>query len=196
MKSALRILLLAVAFMAASATTYLAIHKWGAVKPASSGERQQDTIAGVPGLREGEIIALPEVTTLTGAKVSLANLKEERLLCVFISSRCAGCTRDADLWKDLKLTARTRGVAFYLIDIGDDATEVGKLSSAYDLQDLPILIDPSKRIGKSLRVELVPQYLLVTRSGQVLHRWDGIQHYDRTNGSEQLARYFEPERKN
>jgi peroxiredoxin len=196
MKSSLRILLLAVAFMAASATTYLAIHKWSVVKPASAGEKQQDTIAGVPGLREGEIITFPEVTTLTGARVSLANVKEERLLCVFISSRCAGCTRDAELWKDLNVTARTRDVAFYLIDVGDDATEVGKLSSAYNLQDLPILVDPAKRIGKSLRVEFVPQYLLVTRGGQVLHRWDGIQHYDRTNGSEQLARYFEPHREN
>jgi len=189
-------LFLAVAFMAASATTYLAIHKWRAVKPADSGERPQDTIAGVPGLREGDIIALPEVTTLAGAKVSLANVKEERLLFVFISARCAGCTRDAELWKDLNVTARTRGVAFYLIDIGDDATEVEKLSSAYELQSLPILVDPAKRIGKSLRVEFVPQYLLVTRLGQVLHRWDGIQHYDRTSGSERLARFFEPDGKN
>jgi len=144
----------------------------------------------------GDIIALPEVTTLTGVKVSLANVKEERLLCVFISSRCAGCTRDADLWKDLNATARTRGVAFYLIDIGDDATEVEKLSSAYNLQGLPILIDPTKRIGKSLSVGLVPQYLLFSRRGEVLHRWDGIQHYDRTTGSEQLARFFEPAGKN
>ena len=90
------------------------------------------------------------------------------------------------------MTARTKGVAFFLIDVGDDATEVGKLISAYNLQDLPILIDPAKQIEKRLRVGLVPQYLLISRGGQVLHRWDGIQHYDKTNGSEQLARYFEP----
>ena len=38
----------------------------------------------------------------------------------------------------------------------------------------------------------VPQYILFNGNGQVLRRWDGIRHYDKTNGSGQLAEFFQP----
>lgn len=194
MKTFFKVVILLVAFAAASGATYIAIRKGNASEPVKSGEHRKDTIDGINGLSEGETVTLPTLSTPNGEKVNLANLKEERLLCVFIGSVCSGCVRDADLWRDLSSEATKRGVAFYLVDIGDDATELEKFSSAYNLQSLPLLFDPSQnqRIGPRLKVGFMPQYVLFTREGEVIHRWDGVRNYNKQGGPEQLDQFFEP----
>lgn len=190
MKSILKTSLLIIAFLAAPAT-YVAF-KWHAAESVSSSGHRNDTIDGVNGLSEGERVTLPALTTLSGDQVNLANTKEERLLCVFISGRCSGCTMDAALWNDLQAEARKRGVALYLIDIAETLEETKRFSSTYKIDHLPILFDPKDEVGQTLRVEMLPQYILFTRSGEVIHRWDGIRRYDKKNGAAELARFFQP----
>ena len=193
MKTTLRVILLVLAFAAASGATYVAFRGRNASEPVKSGQHQQDdTIEGISGLSEGEMVTLPTLTTPNGEKVNLANVKEERLLCVFIGSLCSGCTRDADLWRDLSGEASKRGVAFYLVDIGDELPELEQFSSAYNLQTLPLLYDPNQKVGPRLKVGFLPQYVLFTRAGQVVHRWDGVRNYNKQAGPEQLAQFFEP----
>lgn len=196
MKPFLKILLLVAAFTVASGATYVALHGWSAVehKPtaASTPVGRQDTLEDVSGLTEGEVVTLPQLTTLTGETVSLASLGKERLLCVFISTRCPGCTRDAELWQELNKEATKRDASFYLINVSDGRAELERFVAAYNLQQLSILFDPTHKVGPQLKVGFVPQYILFNRSGQVLHRWDGIRHYDKSGGSEQLAEFFQP----
>ncbi len=191
MKRLLKVILLVVAFIAASAATYVAIQKWNAVEPVMSGKQHQDTLEGVSGLTEGETVTLPQLSTLNGQTVNLGNLREERLLCVFISTRCPGCAMDADLWRDLNEESGKRGVAFYLIDVGDELDDLEKFRSAHGLHNLPILLDPNHKVGPQLKVGFLPQYILFTRNGRVLHRWDGIRHYDQPTGAEKLAEFFQ-----
>lgn len=190
MKSILKAVILIIAFLAAPAT-YVAL-RWNAVEKVSSANHRKDTIDGVNGLSEGERVTLPTLTTLAGEQVNLSNLKEEQLLCVFISGRCSGCTMDAALWNDLQAEARKRGVAFYLVDIAQTLEELNRFSSTYKIDHLPILFDPKDEVGQTLRVEMLPQYILFTRSGEVIHRWDGIRRYDKKNGLAELARFFQP----
>lgn len=210
MKILLKILLLVLAFTVASGATYIGVKKWRASHPVKSGTQPEstvagkqpeaavagkhgeDTIEGINGLAEGETVTLPTLTTPNGERVNLANLKEERLLCAFVGSICSGCTLDVELWRDLPGEASKRGVAFYLIDISDDLPELKNFSSAYNLKDLPLLYDPNKRVGPQMKVEFLPQYILFTRDGQVVHRWDGIRNYNKQAGSEQLSKFFEP----
>ena len=193
MKTTLRVIFLVLAFAAASGATYIVFRGRNASEPVNSGiHRQDDTIEGISGLSEGETVSLPTLTTPKGEQVNLANLKEERLLCVFIASLCSGCTRDVDLWRDLSGEASKRGVAFYLVDIADKLPELEQFSSAYSLQTLPLLYDPTLKVGARLKVGFLPQYVLFTRDGQVVHRWDGIRNYNKQAGPEQLARFFEP----
>ena len=210
MKIFLKMLLLVLAFTVASGATYVAVKKWKANYPVKSGKQPEstvagkqpegavtgkqpeDTIEGINGLSKGETVTLPTLTTPNGERVNLANLKEERLLCAFVGSICSGCSMDAELWRDLPGEASKRGVAFYLIDISDDLPELKKFSSAYNLTDLPLLYDPNKRIGPQMKVEFLPQYILFTRNGQVVHRWDGLRNYNKQAGSEQLSKFFEP----
>jgi peroxiredoxin len=195
MKLLLRIALTVVAFTVASGATYVAIHRWRTVDPKPNAVKttgQQDTLEGVSGLTAGEVVALPQLSTLAGDTVSLGSLEKERLLCVFISTRCPGCTRDAELWHELDKEAARRNASFYLINVSDERAEVERFVAAYDLQQLSILFDPTHKVGPKLKVGFVPQYILFTRNGQVLHRWDGIRHYDKSGGSEQLAEFFQP----
>ena len=195
MKPLLRISLTVVAFVVAAGATYLVVHRSRNVDPRPSAAKttdQQDTLEGVGGLTAGEIVALPQLTTLTGDTVSLGSLGRERLLCVFISTRCPGCTRDAELWQDLNQEAARRGASFYLINVSDERAEIERFVTAYNLQQLSILFDPTHKVGPQLKVGFVPQYILFSANGQVLRRWDGIRHYDKTGGSEELAEFFQP----
>lgn len=195
MKLLLRIALTVVAFSAASGATYLAVHRWRKVdhKPdAVKTTGQPDTLEGVSGLTAGEVVALPQLTTLGGDRVSLGSLGKERLLCVFISTHCPGCTRDTELWQDLNHEAARRGASFYLVNISDDRAEIERFVTAYNLQQLSILFDPTHKVGPQLKVGFIPQYILFNGNGQVLRRWDGIRHYDKSRGSDQLAEFFQP----
>ena len=195
MKLLLRIALTVLAFSVASGATYVAVHRWRNVDPKPDVLKttgQQDTLEGVSGLTAGEVVALPQLTTLAGDTVSLGSLGKERLLCVFISTRCPGCTRDAELWRDLNQEAARRGASFYLVNVSDDRAEIERFVTAYNLQQLSILFDPTRKVGPQLKVGFVPQYILFNGSGRVLRRWDGIRHYDKTRGSEQLTEFFRP----
>jgi peroxiredoxin len=196
MKLLLRIALTVVAFTVASGATYVAIHRWKAVEPKPNAIKttgKQDTLEGVNGLTAGEVVTLPQLTTLAGDTVNLGNGGKERLLCVFISTRCPGCTRDAELWQELNKEAAKKDASFYLINVSNERAEVERFVAAYNLQQLPILFDPTHKVGPQLKVGFVPQYILFDQTGQVLHRWDGIRHYDKSGGSGQLAEFFQPE---
>ena len=193
MKTILRILVSVIAFAVASGATYVVIKKRNAPKPVNtvSSVKPRDTIEGISGPTEGETVTLPTLTTPKGEKVNLGNLKEERVLCVFVSSQCSGCVRNLDLWKDLNRESGKHGAAFYLIDITDDSSELERFSSAYQLQEMPLLYDPEQKIGARLKVGFVPQYVLFARTGQVIHRWDGIRPYEKQGDASQLAKFFD-----
>jgi peroxiredoxin len=82
------------------------------------------------------------------------------------------------------------GTAFYLVDIADERSELEQFISAYQLQELPLLYDPNQKVGAQLKVRFLPQYVLFTRSGQVVHRWDGIRSYHKQGDAAQLAEFF------
>lgn len=195
MKRLLRIGTLVAAFILASGATYVAVDRWNAVKnkPVNTAATHGDTLEGVSGLNEGDVVTLPQLTNLAGGEiVNLAELRKDRLLCVFISNRCPGCTRDADLWRELHKEAANRDAAFYLINIGDDRPQIEQFVASYNLQQLSVLFDPSHRIGPQLKVGFLPQYILFDQSGRVIGRWDGVRNYEKNGGTEQLAEFFQP----
>src|SRR5215216_7358508 len=133
MKLLFRIGLTVAAFIVASAVTYIAIHRWKAVDPKPNAIKttgKQDTLEGVNGLSAGEVVALPQLTTLAGDTVNLGNVGKERLLCVFISTRCPGCTRDAELWQELNQEATRKDASFYLINVSDERADVERFVAA------------------------------------------------------------------
>jgi peroxiredoxin len=178
---------LVVAFIGASGITYVATHKWNAPTPVKSGAIINDKIEGVSGLVEGEVVTLPQLTSLTGETVNLGNLKEERLLCVFVSTHCPGCIRDADLWRDLNEESAKRGVPFYLIHVSGERADFEAFSQAYSLSKLPILFDQIT-VGPR-RLDFFHNTYSEWPSAPPLGR--KLRHYDKQVGAKQLANLFQ-----
>lgn len=173
-KPQLRMVLSIVVFVMAAALTYLGVTQWRP-RAESQTTRADDTIAGIDGLREGESVSFPEMRTLSGEPAALGNAAAEKFLFVFFTPSCEGCSLDATLWKSLNAQWAHRSTMVYLIDVGNDRAALDKFIEAYDLASLPILVSEAGSVGQMLRVNIVPQYLLIAKSGKVLHRWDGVQ---------------------
>lgn len=188
MKSRLSVGVPVLVFVIAAGLTYLGVTHWPHAPPQTT--RGDDTIAGMDGLVPGEVIALPEMKTLGGEPADLDGVNAERLLFVFFTPVCTGCSRDAPLWKSLNEEAGKRSAAFYLIDVGHDRAALDKFIEAYGLARLPILVSNGRSVAQMLKVNIVPQYLLVAK-GKVLHRWDGVRRYEQPPTSEELAKFFE-----
>jgi peroxiredoxin len=192
MKTAAKVTVLLVAFLFASGATYVAIRKLRGAGQVAAGKQKQDILEGVSGPVVGETVTLPMLETPSGEKIDLSNSREERLLCVFVGSQCSGCAQDRELWRDLHEESVKHGVAFYVVDISDDFSDLQRFKEAYNLDQLPLLFDPTRKTGPRLKIGFLPQYVLFTRQGRVVHRWDGIRHYDKRAGPEQLAVFFRP----
>jgi hypothetical protein len=190
MNPRLRTFVLAVVFVMAAAFTYLGITYWPPKK-----ERQttnaNDTIAGIDGLVAGEIVAVPEMRTLKDEPVRLDAVAADQFLLVFFTPSCAGCSLDVPLWKSLKEEAGRRTTAFYVIDLGHDRVALDRFIEAYDLGSLPVLISEGRSVGQLMKVNIVPQYLLIAKGGKVLHRWDGVRRYEQPPAPEELAKFFQ-----
>jgi hypothetical protein len=164
-----------VVFVMAAALSYVGVTHWPravqTTKPNSS-----DTIEGVDGLVAGDVIVLPQMKTLNGEPAALDKVATEKFLFAFFTPLCEGCSLDVPVWKSLKEESAERSTAFYLIDVGHDRAALDKFIEAYDLGSLSILVSDGPSAGKILKVNIVPQYLLIDKRGNVLHRWDGVQH--------------------
>lgn len=189
MKPRFKTVLSIVVFVMAAGLTYVGVTYWPR-KPQPQATKATDTIAGIDGLVEGEIVALPAMTTLKGEQAALDRVRMEKFLFVFFTPSCAGCSLDAALWKRLSEEAVKQSTAFYLVDVGRDRAALDKFIEAYELASLPILTSEGPSIAQMLRVNIVPQYLLVEKGGKVLHRWDGVRRYEQPPGSEELAKFF------
>jgi hypothetical protein len=93
MKTVLKLIIPVIAFIVASGATYVAIRNRNAAEPVNSGKHQHDTIEGVRGLSEGEVVTLPTLTTLAGEEVDLRHSKQERLLCVSLAASVLAASR-------------------------------------------------------------------------------------------------------
>ena len=163
-------------FVMAAALSYVGVTHWPKAVDQTTKPNSPDTIAGIDGLVEGDVLVFPHMKTLKGEAVALDAVATEKLLFAFFTPLCEGCSLDAALWKGLKDESAKRNTTFYLIDVGHDRAALDKFIEAYDLGSLPVLVSDGPSVGRMLKVNIVPQYLLVDKRGNVLHRWDGVQH--------------------
>jgi peroxiredoxin len=169
--------LLAALFTIAAVITMLAIQRWGRTENRSIPEHQ-GSLDSIPGLTDGESVALPKLPSLENNYVDLSTQEQKYLLCAFISTECAGCSQDQPFWKNLRREIGEKGVGFYLISIDVDQAKVQSYAKAYEFADLPVLFDPQRQALTAFKIHFVPQYVLLTSSGRVIRRWNGVRRYD------------------
>jgi peroxiredoxin len=170
-----RVLSVAV-FVMAAGLSYVGVTHWPKAVPQTTKPTSTDTIAGIDGLVEGDVVVLPQMKTLKGEAAALQAVATEKILFAFFTPSCEGCSLDATLWKSLNEEGSKQSTAFYLVDVGHDRAALDKFVETYGLGGLPVLVSDGPSVGKILKVNIVPQYLLIDKRGNVLHRWDGVQH--------------------
>ena len=179
--------LLAALFTIAAVTTIFVIQRWRKTEIPAATTRQGATDE-IPGLAGGDVVQLPKLPTLKNDYVDLNTLEQKYLLCAFISTECGGCSEDERFWKDLLKEIGDKNVKFYVISIDPDQAKVQTFARAYDFENLPVLFDPQKQALNAFKIQFVPQYVLLTGSGKVFTRWNGIRRYDpnHQNATEKL----------
>jgi len=140
--------------------------------------QHRSSLEDIAGLSEGESVKLPTLPALESGEVDLSKTNENYLLCVFISTECAGCSQDEPFWKALRSEISEKQVAFYVIAVDADQGKVANFAQAFEFKDLPVLFDPQRRAIEAFRITFVPQYVLLEKEGRVLGRWNGIQRFD------------------
>lgn len=209
-KAFTKVLVLTVLFVLSCAATMLAIQKWkkNSIKEIPEELIQQNStlerraappITGdyseeIKGVVPGQIVPLPTLPSLKGDIVELSNLREDYLLCGFISSRCYNCSLDREFWSDLNQEAAKRKVAFYLINVGSDekgSDDIKKFAETMDFNHVPVLYDPDDKAIRLFSVGAAPQYVLLTAKGQVIARWDGVRSYKKSVTPEKITQFFE-----
>ena len=179
--------LLAALFTIAAVTTIFVIQRWRKTESTAAPTRQ-GSVDEIPGLAGGDVVQLPKLPTLKNDHVDLSTQEQKYLLCAFISTECEGCSEDERFWKDLLNETSDKNVKFYVISIDPDQAQVQTYARAYDFENLPILFDPQKQALNAFKIQFVPQYVLLTSSGKVITRWNGIRRYDpnHQNATEKL----------
>lgn len=137
---------------------------------------QNSPTEGRAGLTIGEAVELPELSTLDGSPATLKGLADNYMLCAVFTTKCSGCAEDTPLWQELEAEAKKRHTAFRVISLDDDRDRVKRFAEAYEFANLSVLFDPNhQKLAEAWKITFVPQYLLLSSSGRVLGRWEGIQ---------------------
>lgn len=166
-----------VLFAIAAGTTVLVIQRWKKTESTAAATKQ-GSLADVPGLVAGDVVKLPKLPTLKNDYVDLSTPDKQYLLCAFISTDCEGCSEDETFWKDLRNEISDKNVKFYLISVDKDQAKVQTFAKTYNFEDLPVLFDPQREALNAFKIQFVPQYVLLTSSGKVVTRWNGIRRYE------------------
>lgn len=133
------------------------------------------TRSEIPGLAKGdEVRPFPLLKSLDGKVVNLAESEKPYVLLGFTSTLCPGCSEDVDTWKEMRRRASQENAEFYLVNIQNDRERVDRFAKAYGFEELPVLYDPDGQVSKRFKISFVPQYIVLSREGKVLRRWNGI----------------------
>jgi peroxiredoxin len=143
-------------------------------KPVVAQKTERPT---APGVAIGEVVTLPNIATLGGEPATITDPGEKGVVCVLISVECENCSIDAQFWRDLSEESAKRGMGFYLISVDNSQAKVKNFAQAYDIEQLPVYFDPDSLAIRNLRVNVVPQYLLISANGRIMGRWDGVRRY-------------------
>ena len=176
-KKWVQVCLLAALFAIAVVTTIFFVQRWRKTET-TVATTQQGSLDEIPGLAGGDVVQLPKLPTLKNDYVDLSTLEQKYLLCAFISSDCEGCSQDERFWKDLVNEISDKNVKFYVISVDRDQARVETFAKTYEFDNLPVLFDPQRQALDAFKIKFVPQYVLVTSSGKVITRWNGIRRYD------------------
>lgn len=141
-----------------------------AFKAPEGYELTDDLFAPPPHRLLGSQAADFELDTLTGEKFKLSAQSGKVVVLDFWATWCGPCV--AALPKITATTAKykEKGVVFYAVNEGEEASIVREFLTAQKLQT-PVLLDTESKVGELFGVEGIPQTVIIDKAGkmQVIH---------------------------
>jgi peroxiredoxin len=125
-------------------------------------------------LSKGDTVYAFRALGLDGERVLIdpRNKKGKTLLFMF-STRCPFCAKNVEHWN--RIVKQTAGMQIQILGISIDSLErTGEFISRHGALFPPFSIVNDTTIFRRLRLELVPQTLLLDPTGRVLHVWGGL----------------------
>ena len=103
-----------------------------------------------------------------GPNVRLSEYRGDVVVLSFWGSRCGVCIGQLAALDRLQATYRSAGLVTLAVNVDDNQVAAQEFLAALP-QGFPLLMDPSKGVARSYRVDSLPMLLLIDRTGAVRH---------------------------
>ena len=103
-----------------------------------------------------------------GPNVRLSEYRGDVVVLSFWGSRCGVCIGQLSALDRLQTTYRSAGLVTLAVNVDDNQVAAREFLAALP-QGFPLLMDPSKGVARSYRVDSLPMLLLIDRTGAVRH---------------------------
>ncbi len=104
--------------------------------------------------------------SIAGFNVRLSESRGDVVALTFWGSRCGVCIGQLAALDKLQSTYGSAGLTTLAVDVDDNQTAAQQFLAALP-KSLALLMDPSKDVARTYRVDSLPMLLLIDRSGAV-----------------------------
>jgi len=118
----------------------------------------------------------PEVsfTLLDGTRISLSSMRGQPVLVNFWATSCAPCRKEIPDLAKLHREFESRGVRFIGVSMSyDRPDQVIAFKQQYQIP-YALSMDLDNVISRAFAVQAIPLTLLISRSGQIVHKQHGV----------------------
>ncbi|MDX1951003.1 MAG: TlpA disulfide reductase family protein [Verrucomicrobiota bacterium] len=113
--------------------------------------------------------------SLDGSSVDLSSLKGSNVVVLdFWATWCPPCVASLPTMAKIAKEYKSKGVAFYAVNVQETPKEVKAFLKKHKLEDLPVLMDESGDATKKFKVEAFPTSLFIDKAGVVKKGHIGI----------------------
>jgi peroxiredoxin len=135
----------------------------GQVSPTTAGTGLE------PGMKAPAIRKL----ALDGREVRIDQRAGKVVLVDFWATWCGPCHLQAEVLKALWKEYQPKGVEFFALSMGEDATTVGEFLKERPLP-YPVLVDPQDEVSGLYQIYALPSLLVVDKGGRVSYFHAGL----------------------
>lgn len=122
--------------------------------------------AGAGAIAAGDMAPDFTLPAASGGNVRLSEHRGEVVLLTFWSSRCSVCIAQLAALGDLQNTYRSAGLVTLGVSVEDDMKSATQFAKSHPGR-FPMLLDPSKGVGRAYGIEMLPTTVLIDRRGRV-----------------------------
>lgn len=111
--------------------------------------------------------------SVEGANDRLSEHRGEVVALVFWASWCGECRRELERFERLRVTYAPAGLVVLSVSLDEQRESAAAVAAASGI-GYPVLLDASKKVSRTYRVDQLPLILLIDRHGIIRARYDAL----------------------